>query len=77
MKKISRHGRNAADQIKLSCKVDFDTWRRVNKKAEENGVDTSKFLRGIITEAVWDVPLTMKDYEIIESQKTSRKEKGI
>ena len=76
-KKTSRHGKNAVDQIKLSCKVDFETWRRVNKVAEEDGKETSAYLRGLITEAVWDVPLTVEDYEIIEAQKQSRKEKGI
>ncbi len=75
--KTSRHGKNAVDQIKLSCKVDFETWRRVNKAADEDGKETSAFLRGLITEAVWNIPLTKKDYEIIESRKQSRKEKGI
>jgi len=75
--KRSRHGKNAPDQIKLSCKTDFDTWRRVNKVAESQDKDVSEYLRGIITEAVWKVPLTKEDYAIIEKQKSDRKEKGI
>jgi len=75
--KRSRHGRTAPDQIKLSCKTDFETWRRVNKAAEMQEKDVSEYLRGMITEAVWDIPLTKEDYEIIERQKESRKEKGI
>ena len=75
--KRSRHGRTAPDQIKLSCKTDFDTWRRVGKAAEMQGKDVSEYLRGMIMEAVWQIPLDKTDYEIIENQKKNRKERGI
>lgn len=75
--KKSRHGKNAPDQIKLSCKTDFDTWRRVNKAAESQDKDVSEYLRGMIYDAVWKIPLTDEDYEIIKNQKAKRKEKGI
>lgn len=72
--KKTRHGKNAPGQIKLSCKVDLDTWRRVNKRAEQEEKDTAAYLRGLVMEAVWDVPLTSEDYKIIEAQKTKRGE---
>lgn len=75
--KISRHGKTAPDQIKLSCKTDFETWRRVGKAAEMGDKDVSEYLRGMIMEAVWKIPLDEKDYEIIENQKKLRKERGI
>ena len=75
--KRSRHGRTAPDQIKLSCKTDFETWRRVGKAAAMQGKDVSEYLRGMIMEAVWQIPLDKTDYEIIENQKKNRKERGI
>ena len=75
--KISRHGKTAPDQIKLSCKTDFETWRRVGKAAEILDKDVSEYLRGMIMEAVWQIPLDETDYEIIENQKKKRTERGI
>ena len=39
--------------------------------------DVSEYLRGMIMEAVWQIPLDETDYEIIENQKKNRKERGI
>lgn len=75
--KISRHGKTAPDQIKLSCKTDFETWRRVGKAAEMSDKDVSEYLRGMIMEAVWQIPLDETDYKIIEKRKKMRKERGI
>ena len=68
----SRHGKTAPNQIKLSCKVDMNTWRRVGKKAASEEKDVAAYLRGLIMEAVWDVPLSKEDYAIIQQQMDSR-----
>lgn len=76
-KRPSRHGKNSPDTIKLSCKTDYETWRRVTKASESSDADdVASWLRKLITEAVWDIDLTDEDYEIIKRKKAEKKASG-
>ena len=68
----TRHGKYRVGTCKLTVTVDNETKVRVHRRAVREGKDDSAYLRGIITEAVWDEPLIEEDYETLKKMRIAQ-----
>ena len=69
----TRHGKYRVGTCKLTVTVDNETKVRVHRRAVREGKeDDSAYLRGLITEAVWDEPLTDEDYETLKKMRAAQ-----
>ena len=63
VKVVTRHMKYKIGTCKLTVTVDNETKVKVHRKAINEGIDDSAYLRRIITEATWDEPLLPEDYD--------------
>jgi hypothetical protein len=73
-KKKSRHGRYRVGTCKLTVTVENEVKVRVHRKAVNDGKDDSEYLRGLITEAVWDEPLLPEDYDTLKKMREAQED---
>ena len=66
----TRHTRYKVGTCKLTVTVENEDKVRVHRKAVRGKYkDDSAFLRELIHEAVWDEPLTAKDYDTLKKMR--------